>query len=289
MISEHFIPEIDNLLQDQHPLPAYCLKLLHACTEKFPHVIKTLLNRNLISTLLTMLQSHQGDINSSVLQSTIGIFNTFLSNKDVNFISLCKMGFIEYLTSAFIEVASRIEEDINTNSVSPLLLQLLDTLHHVYKNIELSVKNVLVNKLQTDGTSSKQDVEDLLQEGKALCEINGILINLLVFEDNDVQEWSSRCLYLSAELYGGEYEPCFTDDNLEYLCQAIRNGTRKRQKLLLRIIKRFVTSNSNLENIFKSYDGELKNVLESLLATENADKDGKNVRNVSAELLELLK
>ena len=88
-----------------------------------------------MSTLLNILQIHQGDINSTVLQSTIGILNNIVSEKEIDFIVVCKEGLIEYLSSVFLEVAAAIEDDVNGSTVSHLLLQLLDTLNHVLKNI----------------------------------------------------------------------------------------------------------------------------------------------------------
>ena len=240
-----------------------------------------------ISVQLIIFIYFLGDVSSTVLQSTVGILNNILSYKHIDFMSIYKPILIEYLTTTFIEVAASIDEEMNSNNVSPILLQLLDTLHHVLKNIELSVKNVLGNKNQVVDMNLKQRVETMLHESKVLSELNGILMNLLIFDDNDIREWTCRCLLLSAELYGGKYEECFSDENIECLCQCLRDSPWKRQKLLLRIIRRFINSNVNLEEIFRISDTTFKQTLENLVNGDAVDGD-KTVANLAQELLKLL-
>lgn len=293
VIEVHFIPEFENLLQDQDPLPAYCLKLLHACSEKSRDLLKLLLDKGIMPTLLNILQTHQGDVKSSVLQSTIGIMNNVMSEKEIDFIKLAKDGLFDILSSIFLDVASAVEDDGNESIVSNLLLQLLDTLNHVLKNIETAVKKVLSHKQQQQqqlaNSTYKQTVEKLLHKGKVLAELNGILFNFLVYDDPDIQEWACRCLYLSAELFGSDNEDCFTKDNLECLCIAVKSSPRKRQKLLLRIIKRYTTSSLKFRDIVVTRSLKFEELLKDLSNVEAVDNDSKSVKNVSNELLTFLK
>ena len=194
---------------------------------------------------------------------------------------------IDYLTSAFIEVSGVLDEN-SSDSVSPLFLQLLDTLHHVFKNIEIAVKSVMHSKRESKVSSSAQDVEALLRDCKVLCELNGVLITLLCFEDDDIQEWSCRCLYLSAELFGGEYEDCFADENLESLTEAIQSSSHKKKKLLLRVVKRFVTSNPTLLEVLRSNGELLLNCIKELGSIPVTDSDSKIVQTIATELVRLL-
>lgn len=229
-----------------------------------------------------------GDVSNTVLQSTVGILNNIVSYKHIDFLAIYKPILIEYLTTTFIEVAASIDEEMNSNNVSPILLQLLDTLHHVLKNIELTVKNVLGNKGQAVDANLRQQAETMLHESKVLSELNGILMNLLIFDDNDIRDWTCRCLLLSAELFGGKYEECFSDENIECLCQSLRDSPQKRQKLLLRIIRRFITSNVNLEQIFRDSDTTLKETLENLVNSSSNDSDGKGSGSLAVELRKML-
>ena len=290
VVTEHFIPNFESLLQDQDPLPSYCLKLLHACVIRHVSVVNILIERNLIPTLLSMLQSHQTDITGSVLLNIVGILNSILSNREISFKLISEHGLVEHVTSGFLEVATLIDDDNSNISISPLLLQLLDMLHHVLKHVEFAVKSVLnpSNESSTAGPS-REKVEVLLHESKSLSELNGILITLLMYEDSDIQEWACRCLYLSAELFGSEYEEYFTDDNALCLFQALREASKKRQKLILRIIKRFSGCSDDILNIFRKHSSELVGIMNDITKDESDDDaEAKSIRNLVAELRKLL-
>ena len=291
IIELRFFPEFESLLADHDPLPAYCLKLLHACTEKSHGLLRLMLSRSITlpPMIFDILQTRQGDINSSVFQSSIGILNNILSDKQFDLIGLSNAGLFDILTSAFVDVASAIEDDA-ANVVSYLLLQLLDTLNHVLKNIETVVKVVLGKQQLQQSHMTKENVEVLLKKAKVLSELNGILLNFLVYDDVDVQEWSCRCLYLCAELFGGaESEDCFTKANLDCMCIAIKTSPRKRQKLLLRITKRFATSSTKFKDIFIAPSLSFSEVIAELCAIECNDNDSKSIRNISTELMKFFK
>ncbi|XP_002163720.3 serine/threonine-protein kinase ULK4 isoform X1 [Hydra vulgaris] len=285
MIENTFVNEIEDFLLDQDPLPSYCLRLVLLCAERSPHVINGMLKEKVISTLLHILETHQNETGNSTLLNAIGLLNLFIMKKELDFSWLCNLGLIEYLTSAFMEVASSKEDDTS------LLLQLLDTIQQIYKKIETAVKSVLLNKYQSssnkDLSLEKNNVEKLLKQSKGLCELNGIFVNLLVFDDDDIKEWACRCLYLSAELFGGSNDSWFTNNNVVIFFQAILSSNRKRQKILLRVIKRYVTSNAALKDKFKSSFNEIQPILENLMRIEPRDSDDKFVKDVSNDLLKI--
>jgi len=292
VMEQYFLPDFESLLQDTEPLPTYCLKLMYSCTEKFPKIIEQLLQQDILSNLITMIQSNSPrQVSKTVLQSTIGILNNIVSYKHINFLTLYKPVLIEYLTSTFIDVVATIDEDADA-SASSILLPLLDTLHHVLKNIEGLVKSAFGSKGEENGDGDgefKGKVESILQEAQVLSELNGILMNLLTFDDNDIREWTCRCLLVSAELFGATYDDCFTDENIECFCQALRDAPPRRQKVLLKIIRRFITSNSSLEEVFRNSETSVLKTLENLLSgNTSTDTDGKNVKNLAQELLKLI-
>lgn len=292
VIEQNFLPDFESLLQDHEPLPSYCLKLLYSFTEKSPKIIEQLVERNILTTLIDIMQTSSDDgtvLLSTVGQNTVGILNNIVACKHINFLNIYQPVLIDYLTSTFIEVMEVINEDSNTNSLSSLLLPLLDTLHHVLKSIEALVRTVKdkENGAEEYKDELSQQIEDLHRESEVLSDLDGTLINLLPFDDPDIQEWACRCLHLSAELYGGDVGG-FSEENVETFCHALRESTFKRQKDLLKIVRLLVVSNESLVNIFKNSSSSLISTLEKLSDNASSDSDGKKVKNVSQELLKLL-
>ena len=332
VVTSNFLPEFENLLQDQVPLPAYSLKLMRACTDKSRDLKQTLIkNTGIFCQLLDLFKMHRSECHSggsSVLRYTVGILNDLVADKSVDVLFVCRQGFLDEFTSLFVDVVVGVAGNNTTTNydVSHLLLQLLDIMHHILKKIEQSIKRVLSSAANSNnnndnkraseaaesqrtpnsgggaGDLSKEDIEELLQGANVLSDLNGLLMNLLVSEDADLQEWACRSLYLSAELFGGgggnnnqqqeaaaDQGSCFTPDNLRCLYQATRAAPRKRQKLLVRIVKRFAATNSKCRQLVVTSSPPLsfKELFEELVALKGDDNDTKSVRNVAAELRKL--
>lgn len=266
---------------------------------------------------------------SSVLRYTVGILNDLVADKTVDVLFVCRRGFLDEFAMLFVDVVADSNGDASSFDISHLLLQLLDIMHHVLKKIEQSIKRVLSSAASNRGGASsgqsqrtphsgvtstasdlsKEDVEELLQGANVLSDLNGLLMNLLVSEDVDIQEWACRSLYLSAELFGGGGDSnqhndeegvdnqqqgsssCFTPDNLRFLCQATRVAPRKRQKLLLRIVKRFVSTSNKCRHLVatSSSSTQFKELFEELVTVRGDDNDSKSVRNIATELRKLCK
>lgn len=329
VVTSNFLPEFENLLQDQIPLPAYSLKLMRACTDKSRDLKQQLIkNTGIFCQLLDLFKMHRPEYQnggSSVLRYTVGILNDLVADKTADVLFVCRRGFLDEFALLFVDVVADSNGDASSFDVSHLLLQLLDIMHHVLKKIEQSIKRVLSSANSNRGglgqsqrtphsgsDLSKEDVEELLQGANVLSDLNGLLMNLLVNEDDDIQEWACRSLYLSAELFGGGGSgdkssekndgadnqhhvslSCFTPDNLRYLCQATKAAPRKRQKLLLRIVKRFVSTSSKCRHLVMSSSSvsssQFKELFEDLVTLKGDDNDTKSVRNIATELRKLNK
>eukprot|EP00112_Aurelia_sp_Birch-Aquarium-sp1_P013266 Seg2809.6 transcript_id=Seg2809.6/GoldUCD/mRNA.D3Y31 product="Serine/threonine-protein kinase ULK4" protein_id=Seg2809.6/GoldUCD/D3Y31 len=245
----------------------------------------------MVAKIIDLFETHQEDTQSSALLAIVNVIASMTSAINTDIASVYKQGLVEYLMSAFIAVSSVLDEDTGGDRASLLFLPLLDTLRHLLKCLEAGVKRVVRLK----GEKSKDEisrevayVEDLLTNSKILSGLNGVLITLLCFDDEDVQEWSCQCLYLSAELFGGEYEESFSEDNLECMSDAIQMCDDKRKKLLLRIVKRFATSSRFLLRVLKENGEELIHYLEELSSGIGSNPDQKSIQAIAAEILALV-
>ena len=304
-MSSSFLPEFETLLQDQVPLPAYSLKLMRACTDKSREMKQQLVRDTAVfRQLLDLFAAHRSQFrHGSVLQHVVGILNDLIADKTADVMFVCRHGFVDEFASLFVDVAATLEDDSTDNGydMSHLMLQLLDIMHHVLKKIEQSIKRVLSSassqRVQSGGSTvssssapdvTKEDVEELLQRTNVLCELSGLLMGMLSCDDGDIQEWATRSLYLSAELFGGSTpDECFTDGNLNALREAIRTSARKRQKLLLRILKRFMNTNEHCRTQVTG-SVSFKELFDWLFTSlKGDDNDTKSVRNVASELNKL--
>ncbi len=188
---------------------------------------KYFIEKDIVIKVLELFERHQDNTRSSTLLAIINFIASVISacSKDVALI--CQQELIDYLVSAFIAASAVLEEDETGENASLLFLPLLDTLRNILRSLESQVKRVVrskedVSKVRNERNQDVYNVEQLLQRCKILSELNGVLITLLCFDDEDVQEWSTHCLYISAELFGGEYEASFSEDNLECLIDAIQ-------------------------------------------------------------------
>ena len=56
-------------------------------------------------------------------------------------------------------------------------------------------------------------------------------------------QWAAtECLSLVGQLYGGEYPDTMAETNMQCMAGALAQGDSKRQKIIMRFIKRVVSS-----------------------------------------------
>ena len=204
------------------------------------------LDQDLLLTLAHISQANAGNMSPSLMQSLVGLLECVVSSQDIDISSLYEQGLIDTVTSLFVDIATAMNgESMSNVNFASSLLPLLDTVNSILKNLSKEVRRAIQAKNQGEPDSEQisQFAEKLLLESRPLAELTGVLINFLCYEDEEVQDWSCRSLYLMAELFGGVYEDAMSEDNIECLAEALGNPDIKRQKQLLRVIKRFVTSN----------------------------------------------
>ena len=248
MVSCHLLPQYHLILLDQDPLPAYGLKLLLSFLERSPDIIRIFVNQGLLATMYQILQSHSERLDRGMAQSMVGLLNCLAASEHGDMPSLYKQGLVDILVSLFVEVAaSQNSENVReTDEFQALLLPLLDTLSITLRYVSKEVRKALQANAGAgpDKEDQSQLAEYLLVETKPLLDIMSVLISLLCHEDVDVRDSTCRCLYLIVELFGGLLEDDLSAESVECLSEALKTSNAKKQKQLLRIIKRLVPARS---------------------------------------------
>ena len=290
VINDHLLPQYHLILQDQDPLPAYGLKLLLSFLERSPDIIHTVIKQELLVTMSQILQSHTDRLDRGMIQSMVGLLDCLVSAKDVDVSSLYNQGLIDSLVSLFVDAA---ETQNNQNSPGcdaavAMLIPLLDSLNNTLKHVSREVRKALQAKTEagTENAGQTQLAEKLLVESKPLVEMTGVLINFLCHEDPDVKDSACRCLYLMVELFGGIYEDSLSIENMECFAEALRTADVKKQKQLLRIIKRLLSSNEQHASNLEGHAQGLIDVIQELLnSIDSSSAEGAAVRALVQEIL----
>lgn len=289
VISDHLLPQYHLILQDQDPLPAYGLKLLLSFLERSPDIVHTVIKQELLVTISQILQSHAGQLDRSMAQSVVGLLDCLVSAKDVDVSSLYNQGLIDGLVSLFVDVAEsqNDENSPGSDSAAAMLIPLLDALNNTLKFVSREVRKALQSKTEsaTENSGQTQLAEKLLVESKPLVEMTGVLINFLCHEDPDVRDNACRCLYLMVELFGAIYEDALSVENMEYFAEALKTADVKKQKQLLRIIKRLLSSNEQPNDSIGDAQF-LVDVLQQIIkSSDSANAESGAVRGLALELI----
>lgn len=268
------LPQYHLILQDQDPLPAYGLKLLLSFLERSPDIIHTVVNQKLLLTMSQILQAHTDRVDRGMILSMVGLLDCLVSAKDVDVSSLYDQGLIDSIVSVFVNIAStQNDENSPGNDASvAMLLPLLDSLNNTLKYVSREVRKALQAKTEPgpENEAQTQLAEKLLVESKPLVNMTGVLINYLCHEDPDVGDSACRCLYLMVELFGGIYEDSLSMENMECFAEALSTADVKKQKQLLRIIKRLISSDSQHSDVDGNGWQGFVDVLQGLVNTKNS-------------------
>lgn len=236
-----------------------------------------------------ILQSHSGRLDRGMVLSMVGLLDCLVSAKDVDVSALFNQGLIDSLVSLFVDTNDIQNEDSspgNDASVA-VLLPLLDSLNNTLKFVSREVRKALQAKTESgsDNTAQTQLAEKLLVESKPLVDMTGVLINFLCHEDPDVRDSACKCLYLMVELFGGIYEDALSPENVECFAEALSTADVKKQKQLLRIIKRLFSSNLQQRELAGN-TRVLIEVLQGLVnSVESSSAEGVAVRGLVQEIL----
>lgn len=296
IIGEKLFPHYEQILLDQDPLPSYGLKLLLALLESNTGFIKQFEKLGLVSVIFQVLLDHQNNPLSSAMQSIAGILNCLVSHKETNMKELYEQGLIDYFTTLFFEVSAACFEGEDSGgdnkTVLSMLQTLLETLHGLFKYVSDFVRKALqvghqAKKAGGDAqTRETEEAEQLLLMNKALTDLTSLLTQLLCHEDTDIHDPACKCLSLLVQLFGGEHKEALNPENMDYYSKALKKADAKKQKVLLRIIKRLVSTDKHHAESMRSQGENLANTIKSLVKTASSHADV-SLSSLAAEILKI--
>ncbi|XP_057625007.1 serine/threonine-protein kinase ULK4 isoform X2 [Chionomys nivalis] len=287
LFRDELLPQYEHILMEPDPVPAYALKLLVAMTEHNAAFTRLVEESKLVPLIFEVILEHQESILGNTMQSVIALLNNLVAYKGSNMQLLYKQGLVGHVCNMFTVTATLCLDGDNKNNIEPaatLLASLLDILLGMLTHTSRVVRQAL--QAQKAGSrGDTQAAEDLLLLSKPLTDLISLLIPLLPSEDPEVSEASSRCLSILVQLYGGENPDSLSPENLETFANLlVTKEDPKDQKLLLRILRRMVTSSEkHLESIRNT--GDLLQALRRLAPAHSSPVDT-TVASLALELLQ---
>nr|XP_037860048.1 serine/threonine-protein kinase ULK4 isoform X3 [Chlorocebus sabaeus] len=266
LIRDVLLPQYEHILVEPDPVPAYALKLLVAMTEHNPTFTRLVEESKLIPLIFEVTLEHQESILGNTMQSVIALLNNLVACKDSNMKLLYEQGLVNHICNLLTETATLcldVDNKNNNEMAAALLFSLLDILHSMLTYTSGIVRLALQAQKSGSGEDT-QAAEDLLLLGKPLTDLISLLIPLLPNEDPEIFDISSKCLSILVQLYGGENPDSLSPENVEIFAHLLTSKEDpKEQKLLLRILRRMITSNEkHLESLKNA--GSLLQALEQL-------------------------
>ncbi|XP_041533221.1 serine/threonine-protein kinase ULK4 [Microtus oregoni] len=287
LFRDELLPQYEHILMEPDPVPAYALKLLVAMTEHNAAFTRLVEESKLVPLIFEVILEHQESILGNTMQSVIALLNNLVAYKGSNMQLLYKQGLVGHVCNMFTVTATLCLDWDNKNSIEPaatLLASLLDILLGMLTHTSRVVRQAL--QAQKSGLrGDTQAAEDLLLLSKPLTDLISLLIPLLPSEDPEISEASSKCLSILVQLYGGENPDSLSPENLETFANLlVTKEDPKDQKLLLRILRRMVTSSEkHLESIRNT--GDLLQALRRLAPAHSSPVDT-TVASLALELLQ---
>ncbi|XP_023371700.1 serine/threonine-protein kinase ULK4 [Otolemur garnettii] len=289
LLRDVLLPQYEHILMEPDPVPAYALKLLVAMTEYNPTFTRLVEESKLIPLIFEVIREHQESILGNTMQSVIALLNNLVVCKDSNMKRLYEQGLVSHVCNLFTETATLcLDMDNKNNSelAAALLFSLLDILHGMLTYTSGVVRLALQAQKSGSGGGT-QAAEELLLLSKPLTDLISLLILLLPHEDPEIFDVSSKCLSILVQLYGGENPDSLSPEHMETFADLLLSKEDiKEQKLLLRILRRMITSNEKHLESFKN-SGSLLQALEQLAPASGSSTDSV-VASLALELLKLL-
>nr|XP_045240939.1 serine/threonine-protein kinase ULK4 isoform X4 [Macaca fascicularis] len=229
----------------------------------------------LIPLIFEVTLEHQESILGNTMQSVIALLNNLVACKDSNMKLLYEQGLVSHICNLLTETATLcldVDSKNNNEMAAALLFSLLDILHSMLTYTSGIVRLALQAQKSGSGEDT-QAAEDLLLLGKPLTDLMSLLIPLLPNEDPEIFDISSKCLSILVQLYGGENPDSLSPENVEIFAHLLTSKEDpKEQKLLLRILRRMITSNEkHLESLKNA--GSLLQALEQLAPRSSSFAD----------------
>lgn len=221
------------------------------------------------------------------MQSVIALLNNLVTCKDSNMKLLYEQGLVHHVCNLFTETATLcldVDNKNNDETAAALLFSLLEILHSMLTYTSGVVRLALQAQKSGSGGST-QAAEDLLLLSKPLTDLVSLLIPLLPSEDPEIFDISSKCLSILVQLYGGENPDSLSPENAENFADLLTSKEDpKEQKLLLRILRRMITSSEkHLESL--KHAGSLLRALE-WLAPDGGSSANSAVASLALEILQ---
>uniref|UniRef100_A0A8B9BZM4 Unc-51 like kinase 4 n=1 Tax=Anser brachyrhynchus TaxID=132585 RepID=A0A8B9BZM4_9AVES len=243
LIRDSLLPQYGYILMAPDPVPVYALKLLVALTEHSPASVSLVEENHLFPALFQVILEHQDNMLGNTMQTAVALLNNVVANKSTNMMLLFTEGLASHICNLLIETVSlylEVDDKSSTKTANALLLSLLDILHCML----MYTANIVRQTLQ------------------------------LPSEDIEIFENASQCLSLLVQLYGGNSEESMSPENMDSFADVLKSKKDTRQlKLLLRIIKRLITSNEKRLESLKSDGDALIQTLESLAQAASSHAD----------------
>ncbi|XP_042091804.1 serine/threonine-protein kinase ULK4 isoform X2 [Ovis aries] len=287
LIRDGLLPQYEHILTEPDPVPAYALKLLVVMTEHNPTFTRLVEDSKLIPHIFEVILEHQENILGNTMQSVVALLNNLVACKGSNMKLLYEQGLVRHVCSLFTETATLcldVDNKSNNETAAALLSSLLDILHSMLTYTS-GVVRLALQAQKSGAGGSTQAAEDLLLLGKPLTDLVSLLIPLLPNEDPEIFEVSSKCLSILVQLYGGENPESLSPENAETFADLLTSKEDpKDQKLLLRILRRMITSNEKHLESLKSAESLLQ-ALEGL-APAGGSSANSAVASLALEILQ---
>ncbi|XP_012885695.1 PREDICTED: serine/threonine-protein kinase ULK4 [Dipodomys ordii] len=247
LVRDTLLPQFAQVLTESGPVPAYALKLLVAMTEQNATLTRLVVQSKLLLPLIfdLILEPQEGVAGSSS-QSVVALLSNLVASRDSNLNLLYEHGLVSRVCGLFTHTATLYLDGMsksNNEMATALLRSLLDILQAMLTHASGVVRQALQAQKSGSGGAT-QAAENLLVHSKPLTGLSSHLILLLPSEDPEVFEAAARCLSVLAQLYGGERPARLAPAHLHSWAAALGARPEPRErKLLLRILRRMVTSN----------------------------------------------
>ncbi|XP_075068582.1 serine/threonine-protein kinase ULK4 isoform X2 [Mixophyes fleayi] len=252
-----------------------------------PQVIE---DSNLVSVLFQVILTHQDNMLGNVIQNIISLLYNLVAHKDTNMKLLYEQGLVHHVSNLIVETAAlylEVDDKSRLKTANAQLLLLLDILHCMLKYTS-GVVRLVIQAQKTGQGGETQTAEDLLLVNKPLTDLISLLVQLLPSDDPEIYENSSQCLSLMVQLYGGDSQDSMTSDNMESFAQVLLcKREPKQRKLLLRVIKRLITSNEKHLESMKNDGNLLIHTLDRLAQDSSLNADAA-VTSLALEILNIV-
>ncbi|KAM4821386.1 serine/threonine-protein kinase ULK4 [Thomomys bottae] len=279
------LPQFAHILTESGPVPAYALKLLVAMTEHNPTLTRLVEESKLIPLVFEVVLEPPESVVCSSVQSVVALLSNLVTGRDSNMNLLYEQGLVGHVCHLFTETATLYLDAASKNEMAAAVLcSLLDVLHAMLTHTSGVVRLALQAQKSGRGGDT-QAAEALLVQSRPLTGLAALLILLLPSADPEVFDAASRSLSVLVQLYGGE-QPCsLAAPLLRSWTAALGRPEPREQRLLLRILRRMVTSNEKHALSLRGADGlGLVQTLERLAGSDGTPADGA----VAALALEVL-